>query len=137
VRRCAGECDFRATCFRGFRGKRYEDGKNLFSLRAFSSIAFQILYSLLRVPASPFVRCPGHRAHPVPFILNDDSPVEPFQRGFRFQQILLHFFAPVEDGAIPRRTKHVLVQRPLAPLALRPQPVEVPLQAVHRVQGFL
>ena len=26
LRRCAGECDYEQTCFRGFREKRYERG---------------------------------------------------------------------------------------------------------------
>ena len=39
----------------------------------------------------------------------------------RLVELLRHLLAPVEDGAVSAGAQHVLVQRALTPLTLRPQ----------------
>jgi hypothetical protein len=46
----------------------------------------------------------------------------------RLVQLLLHLAPSVEDGAVPTRAQHILVQRTLAPLALSPQLVIICLK---------
>ena len=41
--------------------------------------------------------------------------------GLRFIQLFLHLPSPVEDWTVPTRAQHVLMQRALTSLTLRPQ----------------
>lgn len=49
---------------------------------------------------------------------------ETLHDSLRFRHVRLRLGPPVEYGAVPRRADNLLVQRPLAPLALRPKPAE-------------
>ena len=57
--------------------------------------------------------------------------VEPLKLYGRILDVLLRLLPHIEDGAISAGAEHILMQRALTTLALRPQPRETDLQVRH------
>lgn len=82
-------------------------------------------------PNPPFPTSPFPPAHE-PKATVPPLPVrEPHNGRVGLLEVFLALFPPVEYGAVPRGAQDVLVEGPLAPLALRPQLGEGVLEVVH------
>ena len=52
-------------------------------------------------------------------------------------EILLNFFAPIENGTVTGGAQNILMQATLAPLALGPEGTEGELKVIHCAECFL